>query len=259
MKKTIRRAAATVAVAAVVAGAAFGLAPANASSPVNRTPNTLPTNLSLQSGQYRMSTGGQYILRMQTDGNLVEVGNGRAIWSSKTGGHPGAYFKMQTDGNAVVYTSNGKPLWSTQTAKAGVEVEGEVAVGKDGYWVVRRNTGQVVWRSPGAGTSSMGGGYAELETGWYLYNGPAQLIMQSDGNLVSYVNGKAVWSSGTSGHAGAAAFVDPNGDFDVEALDGTGPIVWFHHGVAGTSGAALSLSTTGVVTLAQGSKVLWRS
>jgi hypothetical protein len=51
-----------------------------------------------------VSPGGQYVLSMQGDGNLVLYGPGHtARWSSRTNGIPGAYLVMQTDGNLVIY------------------------------------------------------------------------------------------------------------------------------------------------------------
>jgi hypothetical protein len=114
------------------------------------------------SGQTSWSTGvglfdgqtiqaGNYLLAMQTDGNLVVYGpggdprwnsgtwgkpgdwlmmqsdgnlalydvHGYAIWTSGTFGHPGAVASMQTDGNFVVYSSSGTPLWDSNS-EAGV-------------------------------------------------------------------------------------------------------------------------------------------
>lgn len=52
---------------------------------------------------------------MQTDGNLVLYAPYEtALWSSVTGGHPGAYLAVQNDGNLVVYEGP-KSLWSSGT------------------------------------------------------------------------------------------------------------------------------------------------
>ncbi|MBW1659096.1 MAG: lectin [Deltaproteobacteria bacterium] len=56
-------------------------------------------------------------LLMQQDGNLVLYHDNKAKWSTETNGHSGAYFVLQNDGNAVVYSKNNKPLWSTNTAQ----------------------------------------------------------------------------------------------------------------------------------------------
>lgn len=51
----------------------------------------------------------------QKDGNLVVYRSHKAIWSSGTGGHPGARLVLQSDGNLVIYATNGKALWQTHT------------------------------------------------------------------------------------------------------------------------------------------------
>ena len=63
-----------------------------------------------------MSISGRFRLTYQDDGNLVLYRAGRAMWSSKTGGHPGAVTQMQKDGNLVVYLGT-TPLWDSETGK----------------------------------------------------------------------------------------------------------------------------------------------
>src|SRR5690606_28700079 len=46
---------------------------------------------------------------------LVLYNGSEPVWHAGTHGHPGAWFVMQTDGNAVVYGANGTPLWATGT------------------------------------------------------------------------------------------------------------------------------------------------
>ena len=54
-------------------------------------------------------------LNMQNDGNLVDYCNGKSVWSSNTGGNPGAYLAFQADGNVVIYSSTNVPLWQSFT------------------------------------------------------------------------------------------------------------------------------------------------
>jgi hypothetical protein len=52
---------------------------------------------------------------MQGDGNFVLYdANGRAVWSTGTSKHPGAFLALQGDKNLVVYTENMKPLWDAK-------------------------------------------------------------------------------------------------------------------------------------------------
>lgn len=76
-------------------------------------PSQLLANQRLAAGQ-RLEAG-HYRLVMQSDGNLVEYDGSRALWSSHTNGHPGAFVIMQGDGNFVVYARGHRPLWSTRT------------------------------------------------------------------------------------------------------------------------------------------------
>ncbi len=61
----------------------------------------------------------QYSFRMQSDGNAVVYNNNTmaACWSTQTNGHPGSYARMQEDGNFVVYGAGvpegGTPYWFT--------------------------------------------------------------------------------------------------------------------------------------------------
>ena len=54
---------------------------------------------------------------MQGDGNFViYTSTGTPLWASNTAGNTGAYLTVQNDGNAVVYSASGAALWSTDTA-----------------------------------------------------------------------------------------------------------------------------------------------
>ena len=106
----------------------------------------------LNLGESLKSPNGQYIFRLQNDGNFVlykvasptdkilwtsktknpyvwdvamyeggelviEDSEYYPIWSTPTGGNPGAYLQLQNDGNAVIYSAKGVVLWSTNTAQ----------------------------------------------------------------------------------------------------------------------------------------------
>lgn len=108
----------------------------------------LKANEGLAADKALSSCSGSHSLTMQTDGNLVIYNNRthKATWSSKTANTPseaailrpngqlgvfqaglvpsfatptgenaGAWLAMQDDGNLVIYTANGRPLWSTNT------------------------------------------------------------------------------------------------------------------------------------------------
>ncbi|MER6125267.1 hypothetical protein ABT173_22045 [Streptomyces sp. NPDC001795] len=90
-------------------------------------------------------------LVVQPDGNVVmyRKRDGKAIWSTGTYGHSGAYVYMQSDGNLVVYTSSGGPglggaLWSTHTN------------GHTGAYATMQNDGNFVVYKSGGGPSTGG-------------------------------------------------------------------------------------------------------
>jgi hypothetical protein len=71
---------------------------------------------SLKSGWFISSPDGKHRLVMTTDGDLVLQRGKRVKWQTKTGGHPGSTVTMQSDGNLVVRTPGGTPLWDSKTA-----------------------------------------------------------------------------------------------------------------------------------------------
>ncbi|MFJ3035238.1 peptidoglycan DD-metalloendopeptidase family protein [Curtobacterium pusillum] len=81
-------------------------------------------------------------LTMRADGVLVQVVDGKQIWASKTGGNPGAYAAVQTDGNLVIYTAAKKALWSSATSRAG---SGQLLVQVDGNVVLYGKSDTRVW------------------------------------------------------------------------------------------------------------------
>lgn len=76
---------------------------------------TMPAQLNLrrQDGSVRWSTRAPaQDVYMQTDGNFVTYAFGKPTWHTGTYGNPGAYLAVQDDGNLVVYSATGRPLWN---------------------------------------------------------------------------------------------------------------------------------------------------
>jgi hypothetical protein len=81
--------------------------------------DTLQTGEQLQSGQSLASNNGCFNFVMQGDGNLVlYTKNGMPMWDSKTTGQKGEVLIMQGDGNLVIYAPGGIPVWNSQTQGA---------------------------------------------------------------------------------------------------------------------------------------------
>jgi len=93
------------------------------------------------------SANGQYRLVQQSDGNLVEYGNGGVPFSTGTYGRPGSTTVMQSDGNLVTYAPDGTtPLFDTHTYG---NPGSQAVLQNDGNLVVYAPTGRALWASYG--------------------------------------------------------------------------------------------------------------
>jgi hypothetical protein len=72
----------------------------------------LSPGLTLPSGGYIDTGTGCRLIVQATDGNLVEY-CGPAVWASDSVGNAGDRLVMQGDGNAVLWTSDNRLIWST--------------------------------------------------------------------------------------------------------------------------------------------------
>ncbi len=234
------------------------------------------TGTTLQPGQrllpgHSLSSASATVV-MQDDGNLVAYlrtggsGTGPAVWASRTSGHPGAYAYMQSDGNLVVYPSGGGPvsggaLWASNTwGNSGAYT----VLQDDGNLVVYKSTGGTgkgggLWADGSYARSQTIGSGQKLQAGWWTQAQYTRLVMQLDGNFVMYrrSDGKAIWSSGTSGSSGAYAYMQ--GDGNLVVYTSTGGALWAS-GTWGHSGAYASMQNDGnlVVRTSTGG-ALWSS
>ena len=149
----------------------------------------------LAAGAKLLSADGHYQLIMQTDGNLVDYSWPRALWASNTAGKAGADLEMQTDGNLVVYASGHVAVWASNTAG---HPGASLVIQNDANMVVVSPSGQPLWASGSVDYKLQPG--QRLSPGWQIQSPDRnyRLVMQSDGNLVLYTGGTAVWASGTS-------------------------------------------------------------
>ncbi|MER5866420.1 trypsin-like serine protease [Kitasatospora sp. NPDC002040] len=199
-------------------------------------------------------------LTMLANGDLAlthrKVANG-VLWSSGTGGNPGAYAVMQPDGNLVVYRSGGGPatggaLWSGNTS------------GNSGAYLALQDDGNLVLyrgdSAPGpaagalwsTGTLRTGPAFPSGRTVWprqWAEQGSTLLMLQQDGNLVLYrrSDGAALWASHTSGNPGTRLVMQTDGNLVLYPANGgpeTGGALW-NSGTYGNHGAHLRLQDDG--------------
>lgn len=143
--------------------------------------NVLRAGQQLNPGERITSTNGRFFFIQQSDGNAVlYTGAGSPLWTTRSNGRAGAFLANQTDGNLVCYAPGPVPVWSS-------------------------------------GTNGRGAG---------------DLVVQDDGNLVLYTGAGATWSSGTDGGRVAKSSVDKVLDYvraqigDPYVSGGTGPDRW---------------------------------
>lgn len=250
--RTVRRAALLIPGAAGVL-TALALSATAATAP---PPSTLSANGTLASGQYLQSPDGHFRVSMRGNGNLVErVHGGRVLWSTGTSKYPGARAFMQVNGNLVVYDPSSTAVWSSNSPTAGCP---RLVLQNDGNLVIYGNTA-AGWSAGVRFHRLRKGGV--LRPGWSLYSTSPEayrLTMLAGGNLALFDgSGDQLWSTNTSGHAGAYASMQTDGNLVV--YDKTGHALW-STATNGHPGASLELLGDGNVDLiAPGGTVLWRS
>jgi len=74
--------------------------------------NTIPSRALWWSGTN--GSGAQYAV-MLPDGNFLVYQQGHGIWATNTGGNWGAQLAVQNDGNVVIYATDGRAIWATNT------------------------------------------------------------------------------------------------------------------------------------------------
>ena len=136
---------------------------------------------------------------------------------------------MQADGDLVMTSAAGKPLWISHTSGAG----NSLYVQDDGNLVIYDTLSRAVWAThttaivliPGttipAGTTYVSNIYPKYSPGFI-----GRLAMQRDGNLVLYGKSKLVWNSNTHLPGSHAAYT-VNGTLAVYSPGGT--VLWRSH------------------------------
>ncbi len=214
-------------------------------------PSELRPGGSLLPGERLTSDDGSTSLVMQDDGNLVLYTRGVARFATGTSS-PGAGLAFQTDGNAVVYSGSGQPLFSTGTGGPYDDLR---------LYVFDREVAMTDFVGDAPPTLfSSAWGEPVLESGKALYPGDRRtapggvlLVLQRDGNLVQYRGGRAVFATGTGD--GVFAQMQPDGNlvlyaYDYSGDDPDGLVPVFSTRTAGNPGSRL-------VTQADGNLVVY--
>lgn len=190
-------------------------------------------------------------LRYTTKGSFDIHDGHNTLFSAHTGMHkchnnPPGRLELQMDGNLVVYSSNGKEMWSSGTTGGKVNDEGvrtsgffgegcklpnpsEIKAGQTLREGERLVSGSAYLELRKDGRLSLNGNGREL---WHNHkervsNGPFRLTMQPDGNLVEYnKHGHAVWSAGIHDCDKKGAVARLNGDANFVVYEKYGEAVW---------------------------------
>jgi pseudomonalisin len=234
--------------------ASSGTAATSASAPGVAASSTLITGpTKIVAGTTLRSPSGQYRLTMQSNGDAVVSGNGRALWSTGTSAYPGATLRLESSGYMHVVDRSGQVRWSVGRAGSGAL---SLRLTNTGDLVLSRG-GAAIWHdgAPGADTLTPS---ATLTAGQAVWDrsGKVELAMQSDGNLVIYRSGKAVWSTKTSNRKGAHMAYGADGVLRV--IDTSGVVRYASPTKQwGASGSRFTLGSDGRLTLRKNGKGVW--
>jgi len=137
------------ALAVVVPAAASGASTAGKTSSSSGRKHSVPSRLHsggiLRNGALLKSPNGKYRLVMQGDGNLVLYWENYAIWASNTRHHPGDFATMQGDGNFVIYQGR-RPIWASGSARGG-DAAYSLNLQNDGNVVIYTSAGRPIWQT----------------------------------------------------------------------------------------------------------------
>ncbi|MEU0741180.1 FG-GAP-like repeat-containing protein [Streptomyces sp. NPDC006134] len=128
--------------------------------------NTLTPGTVLAAGDSLISNAAR--LTLQDDGNLVIVSNaGRTVWSTKTGGHPGATARFDANGNLAVVDADGTSvLWESKTVAPG----GKAVLQDRGNFVIYNAGNESQWAAGTVVRHDYNGDGRSDMAAWYDYS-----------------------------------------------------------------------------------------
>ena len=217
--------------------------------------DTLVAGEQLAGGERLTSPNGAYSLDVQPDGNLVlNAPGGRVLWHSWTWSNPGALLVLQPDGNLVLYSQTGRALFHTSTwGSPGTRL----VLQDDGNLVVYRSDGTPAWYT-GMDRTAIGDTVAagrQLTGGQSItsQNGQYQLVVQRDGNVVTYgPDRRPLWDSNTWWSPGAKLTLQRDGNLVIYSAGGAA--IW-HSFTWGNPGSRLVIQDDGNLVLYKGTGV----
>lgn len=174
---------------------------------------------------------------LQEDGNLVIYEGQKPKWNSQSAGAMGRYSLSVTDqGNAVIKNAQDLPVWAARfdvrLCRNGIDAPAQLAV--DGCIVSPSKTYAMLMQKSGgldvvplAADGAVGNPI--WSSGSHLTGGvgaPPFLSLQSDGNLVIYVSGKATWNSQTNTVGKSAYHLDLSDAGELKLHRADGNVVW---------------------------------
>jgi hypothetical protein len=231
---------------AAVTTAALGTADAAVSEASNPCGVTMLCPGEVLTAGHYLSAGSYRFVVQANDGNVVLYKGSSALWATGTSGHAGDRLVMEKVGNLILYSTSNKVLWSTATAGDGnyfVLFNSNPALAE-----VETPAGKAAWS-----IATLYGGQS-LAAGQFIVNGNFRFVVQArDGNVVLYEGGKALWSTGTTRHAGDHLAMQRDGNLVV--YSGNKPL--WSSGTAGHAGAHLAIVNGRVAILSSGGAVLW--
>jgi len=183
----------------------------------------------LKVGESIYSKNNRFRFTLQEDGNLVYFDGNVPKWTSNTNGKSGSYVIMQSDGNLVLYTSANSPIWASGT-NGYIGGPYRLVVGDEGTLIVYGQNNYPLWTafrfkdtlfSYQKGVD--GGDRLKRNESIKSLNDRFILVMQDDGNLVIYDNGRPIWATNTNGKGGSYAVIQDDRNF-VVYTDGNRPI-----------------------------------
>ena len=207
--------------------------------------DTLGQNEKLKASEELKSENGKYKLVLQGDGNLVVYeSQGKALWNSDTLGSGAIECVMQSDGNLVLKHRNGRVVWATGTHGT---KNARLVIQDDGNLVIYNERGLAVWAKGRIKDSLPSGEKLLVDEFIRSQNREYTLVLQGDGNLVAYDNQrKALWNSNTVGSGAVECVMQSDGNLLLK--DGNRGVVWATN-TNGYSNATLLIQDDGHVVL----------